>query len=383
MSERRWSWALLPLLLLAGLALAVSQTGILERLRGPFPPVEALTITRATLAPGQIRLDVVNGGPEPVTIAQVTVDEAFWDFTIAPAATIERFGRGTIEIPYPWVTDEAHVVSLMTSTGLTFEHEIPLAVATPTIDGAHLGLFTLIGLFVGVLPVAIGLLFLPLIRRLSREWFEFMLALTAGLLIFLGVDALEEALETATAVPGAFQGTMLVLLGGLGGFLVLQLVGGSRSRAEGVAGRRAVAWLIALGIGLHNLGEGLAIGAAWAVGEASLGAFLVIGFMLHNTTEGLAIVAPVAKDKPAISTLVAMGALAGVPTIVGTWIGGFAFTPTLATLFLAIGIGAIVQVVVALFGMFARGDEPVWRPAIAGGVLSGLVLMYATGLLVA
>lgn len=383
MSDRRWSWALLPALLLAGLALLVSETGLLDRLRGPFPPVEALTIERVTLAPDEIRLHIVNGGPEPVTVAQVTVDEAFWAFAIEPTPTIGRFGRATVEIPYPWVQDEAHVVSLMTSTGLTFEHEIAVAVTTPVMDRSHLGLFTLIGLLVGVLPVAIGLLFLPLLRRLSREWFEYMLALTAGLLVFLGVDALSEALETAAEVPGAFQGTMLVLLGGLGGFLVLQLLSGTRSRTEGAEGRRAVAWLIALGIGLHNLGEGLAIGAAWAVGEASLGAFLVIGFMLHNTTEGLAIVAPVAKDRPPIAMLAGMGALAGLPTVAGTWIGGFAFTPTLATLFLAIGIGAIAQVVVALFQIFARGDEPVWRPAVAGGVLSGLVLMYATGLLVA
>ncbi len=383
MSERRWTWALLPLALLAGLVLLVSQTRLLERLRGPFPPVEALTIERTTLAPDLIRLRIVNGGPEPVTVAQVTVDEAYWAFTIEPAATIDRFGRATIEIPYPWIQDEAHVVSLLTSTGLTFEHEIAVAVTTPVMDASHLGLFTLIGLFVGVIPVVIGLLFLPMLRRLSRDWFEYMLALTAGLLIFLGVDALSEALESAAEVPGAFQGTMLVLLGSLGGFLVLQLLSSNHTRAEGAEGRRAVAWLIALGIGLHNFGEGLAIGAAWAVGEASLGAFLVIGFMLHNTTEGIAIVAPVAKDRPRLAMLAGMGALAGLPTIAGAWIGGLAFTPTLATLFLAIGIGAIGQVVVALFTMFGRGEEPVWRPAIAGGVLSGLMLMYATGLLVA
>jgi zinc transporter ZupT len=241
----------------------------------------------------------------------------------------------------------------------------------------------MIGLFVGVIPVAVGLLFLPLLGRLSRDWFEYILALTAGLLIFLGVDALFEALEASTEVPGAFQGSMLVLLGSLGGFLVLQLLGRKRSGESGAEGRQAVAWLIALGIGLHNLGEGLAIGAAWAVGEASLGAFLVIGFMLHNTTEGLAIVAPMSKDRPRIGTLLGMGALAGVPTIAGTLLGGLAFTPTLATLFLAIGIGAVAQVVVALFGLFTRADQPVWRPAIAGGVLSGLLLMYATGLLVA
>ncbi len=382
MTGPRWIWGVLPLALLAGLLVVITQTGLLDRLRGAFPPVEELTVERVSLAPGLIRLGVVNGGPEPVTVAQVTVDEAFRQFTMTPSTTVNRFGRATIEVPYLWVQDEAHVVTLLTSTGLTFEHEVALAVETPTTDVGSLGLLTLIGIYVGVLPVAIGLLFLPLIGRLPRERFDLMLALTAGLLIFLGVDALFEALETAAEVPAAFQGTALVLLGSLGAFLVLQLASGARTGHVGPDGRRAVAWLIALGVGLHNLGEGLAIGAAYAIGEAALSAFLVTGFMIHNTTEGLAIVAPVAKDRPQLTTLAGMGALAGIPTILGTWIGGLAFTPLLATLFIAIGVGAIAQVVAVLFRMFGRSGEGVWRPAIAGGVLAGLAVMYMTGLLV-
>ena len=382
MTGPRWIWGALPPALLAGLVLVVTQMGLLDRLRGAFPPVEELTVERVSLAPGSISLAVVNGGPEPVTIAQVTVDEAFWQFTMTPSTTLNRYGQATIEIPYPWVQDEAHLVTLLTSTGLTFEQEIALAVETPTADAGSLGLLTMIGMYVGVLPVAIGLLFLPLVRRLAPERFEALLALTAGLLIFLGVDALFEALETAGEVPAAFQGTALVLLGSLGAFLVLQLVGGARTVQGGADGRRSVAWFIALSIGLHNLGEGLAVGAAYAIGEAALTAFLVTGFMIHNTTEGLAIVAPVAKDHPRLTTLAGMGALAGIPTIVGAWIGGLAFTPTLATLFIAIGVGAIAQVVAILFRMFSRAGEGVFRPVIAGGVLAGLAVMYLTGLLV-
>lgn len=383
MTASRWWWALVPLGLLAALIVLVTQTGLLDRLRGPFPPVELVTVERVRLQPGRIELSIVNGGPDPVTIAQVSVDEAFWNFTMSPSQTVGRFGRATIALDYPWVENEAHVVSMLSSTGLTFEHEIALAVTTPVPTKASLWTFTLIGVYVGVIPVAIGLLFLPLIRRLSKEWLDFTLALTAGLLLFLGSDALFEALENANAVPATLHGPALVVLGAVGTFLLLQLVGGSRARAESAEGRRSVAWLIALSIGLHNLGEGLAIGAAYAIGEVSLGAFLIVGFMLHNTTEGLAIVAPVARDRPRLITLAAMGALAGIPTILGAWLGGYAFTATWATLFLAIGVGAIAQVVVALFRMFARGDQPMWRPAIAGGVLAGLLVMYATGLLVA
>ena len=382
MNARRWLWGLAPLVCLAALGALLIQAGLLDRLRGTFPPVEELTIERVTLSPGMIDLGVVNGGPEPVTIAQVMVDDAFWDFTMEPSATVNRFGRATISIPYPWVREEAHLVALLTSTGLVFEHEIPLAVESPTVDRASLTLLTMIGIYVGVLPVAIGLLFLPFIRGLSDRWFESMLALTAGLLIFLAADAISEGLETAAEVPAAFQGIAILLLGALGTFLVLQLVGGAAESRESADARRSVAWFVALSIGLHNLGEGLAIGAAYTLGEAALSAFLVIGFMVHNTTEGLAIVAPMAKDRTRLASLVGMGALAGAPTILGAWIGGFAFTPTVATVFLGIGVGAILQVIVVLFKMFNRAGQQLWRPSIAGGVLSGLALMYLTGLLV-
>jgi zinc transporter ZupT len=377
-------WALLPLGLLAVLALAVARGGLLDFLRAGAPPVESLTFDRVTLAPGVLRLEVVNGGASPLTVAQVTVDEAFWRFTITPGATIRRLGRATIELPYPWVENEAHQVTILTSTGLTFTHQIAVARATPPLDARFFGVFGLIGLYVGVIPVALGLLWYPLLRRLERQWLHFILALTAGLLLFLAVDAVREALETGRDVAGAFQGPLLVLVGSVSTMLLLQAVSGTRAGREGETGRRAVAWLIALGIGLHNLGEGLAIGAAYALGEAALGAFLVIGFMLHNSTEGLAIVAPIARDRPRLRTLAGLGALAGIPTVIGAWVGGAAFSPMLATLFLSVGAGAIAQVIVALYRVVARerGAEPLWTPFTAGGLVAGMVIMYGTGLLV-
>jgi zinc transporter ZupT len=384
-TRARLIWALLPLGLLAVLTVGVAGSGVLDFLRGGAPPVEELTIERVTLVPGSMRLTVVNGGPDPVTVAQVTVDDAFWNFSIEPGATVGRLRRATIEIPYPWVEDEAHVVTLLTSSGATFSHEIAVARETPTLDARFFGTFTLIGLFVGVLPIAIGLLWYPLLRSLDQRWLHFVLALTAGLLIFLGADAIHEALESGASLAGAYQGTLIVLVGSVGTLLFLQAVAGARARREGAAGRRAVAWLIALGIGLHNLGEGLAIGAAYSLGEAALGAFLVVGFMLHNSTEGLAIVAPIARDRPRLSTLAGLGALAGVPTIAGAWIGGVAYSPTFATLFLSIGAGAIAQVVIVLYRAVARETEAqgLWTPLTAGGLVAGMLVMYGTGLLVA
>jgi zinc transporter ZupT len=312
------------------------------------------------------------------------VDDAYWGFSITPGATITRLGKATIEIPYPWVHGEPHEITLLTSTGITFSHEIPVATETPPAGARYFGVFALIGLYVGIIPVAIGLLWYPWLRRLERKWIHFALALTAGLLIFLGADTVHEALETGAGLAGAYQGTLLVVLGALGAFLLLETVSRSGIERGGSEGRRWVALLIAAGIGLHNLGEGLAIGAAYSLGEAALGAFLIIGFMMHNTTEGLGIVAPIAKDRPRLRTLAGLGLLAGGPTVLGAWIGGLAYSPLYATLFLAVGAGAIAQVVLALYRVVSREAEgPLWSPVTAGGVLVGLMLMYATGLLVA
>lgn len=381
---RTWLWGLLPLLLLAGLAAAVSQTGLLGFLRRGVPAVEELTFDRVTLAPNRITVELVNGGPDPVTIAQVMVDEAYWAHTVTPAQRVGRLRRAVVEIPYPWVQGEAHEVKVLTSTGLTFSHTIDVAAETPRPGPRFFAAFTAIGLYVGVIPVAVGLLWLPFLRNLERRWLHFALALTAGLLVFLGADALHEAFESAAAVAGAFQGTAVVVVGALGALLGLQVVSRRRLGADGAEARRAVAFLIALGIGLHNLGEGLAIGAAYALGEATLGAFLIVGFMLHNATEGLGIVAPIAQDNVPLKTLAGLGMLAGAPTVLGAWLGGLAYSPLYATLFLSIGVGAIAQVVIVLYRMVARETSgTVWTPYTAGGVVAGLLVMYGTGLMVA
>lgn len=382
--EKIWMWALLPVLLIGALAVLVTNTGLLEFLRRGVPPVEELSFDRVTLSPNMIRAEVVNGGPDPVTIAQVMVDDAFWDFSIEPSPAVGRLARATIAIPYPWVQDEAHEIKILTSTGLTFTHDIAVATATPPLNAHYFGVFALIGLYVGVIPVAIGLLWYPLLRRLERRWIHFALALTAGLLLFLGADAVHEALESAEQVASAFNGTLLIVFGAVGTVLILEMVSRSRLAGTGPESRRWVALLIALGIGLHNLGEGLAIGAAYTLGQATLGAFLVVGFMLHNTTEGLGIVAPIAKDHPKVSTLIGLGLLAGGPTILGAWLGGLTYSPLYATLFLAVGAGAIAQVVMALYRVVARETGgTVWSPITASGVLAGLAVMYGTGLLVA
>ncbi|MBI1722908.1 MAG: metal transporter [Gemmatimonadetes bacterium] len=385
MLAKRWLWFAFPLVLLAGLSIAVLVGG-LPRLARSVPPVEELTVERVRLSPGHIVMDVVNGGPDPVTIVQVMVDDAFWAHTVTPQRTVPRLGRATIDIPYHWVEGEPHQLRLVSSSGITFDHEIPVATETPAADAGYFLRFALVGVYVGLLPVAIGLCWLPFLRRLERRWIHFALALTAGLLVFLAVETLHEALETAERVAGALQGTGLALLATLGAWLLLQAVGnvGKSREAEPGAMRLRLAYLIALGIGLHNLGEGLAIGAAYAQGAVTLGAFLIVGFMIHNTTEGLGIVAPIAQDRPSLRTLALAGLLAGGPTIVGAWLGGLAYSPLLGTIALGVGAGAILQVVGVLYRVVARETEGrLWTPLTATGVAAGMLVMYATGLLVA
>jgi zinc transporter ZupT len=265
-----------------------------------------------------------------------------------------------------------------------FEHEVGVATETPQGTARTLWVFTLIGIFVGVIPVMLGITWLPFLRRLPQRWVDFFLALTAGLLVFLAVDAVHEALEVSVDVPGAFQGVGLIVLGIVGALAALYAVDGwMRGRREGGLTPLYISGLIALGIGLHNLGEGLAIGAAFALGEVGLTAFLIIGFMLHNVTEGLGIVSPLARARPSIRALVGLGLLAGLPTIVGAWSGGLAYSPTLSVLFLAIGAGAIVQVVWEIAKLLGQGRKEATAPLNAIGFAVGVLVMYLTGLAVA
>jgi zinc transporter ZupT len=380
----RWLLGLGPLILLGALVALFVRVGPVGVFRQAFPPVEELTIERIRLPqPGLMEVRVVNGGPEPVTIAQVMVDDANWVHTVNGDRTLHRLESRTITIPYPWVEGEPHAIALVTSTGLTFTGDVAVATLSPTADARYLSTFALLGVYAGVIPVFIGLLWLPFMRSIERRWIDFFLSLTIGLLVFLGVDALVEALETATLVAGAYQGTGLVLLGLAGAPLAIGALG--RWRSQGRANRSPlyVAGLIALGIGLHNLGEGLAIGTSYATGEIALGTFLVIGFLLHNTTEGLGIVAPLAHERPRLGTLVLLGALAGVPTVLGAWLGAFTYSPVWTTFFFAVGAGAIVQVVYEIWRLFARrGAAGLGSPLNTAGLLAGMALMYATGLLV-
>ncbi len=380
----RWLLAAIPLVLLAVMVAVFMRADPTSQFEAAFPPVEDLTIERVSFPePGLMRVHVVNGGPQPVTIAQVTVDDAFWRFRLDGDPTVARLRRTTLDLDYPWVDGEPHLIRVVTSTGATFEHEVAVATQSPRVNAQYLSTFGLLGLYAGVLPVLIGLMWYPFLRRIDRKWIHFYLSLTVGLLTFLVVDAFEHTLEASAMVPEGFAAVGLISLGLVGAVVGLRAIGNlGRGKGEDTSAL-TVAYMIALGIGLHNLGEGLAIGAAYSLGEIALGSFLVIGFALHNTTEGLAIVAPIADERPALWHFGAMGVIAGLPTVFGAWVGGFSYSPTAATFFLALGAGAIIQVIIEVTKLVQRSwPKGLFTPLNALGLILGLVVMYGTALMV-
>lgn len=378
----KWVLAIFPILILFGLMVLFIAFEPLSFFTGDFPPLEELTIQQVTFPEnGQIQLNVINGGPDPVTIAQVLVDDAYWQYQISPGNTLERLQQATISLNYPWVNGEPLPIVLVTSTRLTFGTEVEVSVQSPQSSPASFAAYGLLGIYVGVIPVALGMLWYPFMRRVNQKWINAFLALTIGLLVFLFVDTVLEAVEISAALPGVFQGIPVVVFGTLFSLGILLAVSQRRSSSP-----VAVATYIALGIGLHNFGEGLAIGAAFATGAAALGSFLVIGFTLHNITEGVGIAAPLTKVQPKLSTFLWLAILAGAPAMLGTWIGGFAFNPFLAVLFLSLGAGAILQVIWEVSKLLRRDAQRTNQPAVSwlnfAGLTAGVLIMYLTAFLV-
>ena len=373
---------LVPLAAMLGAFVWIASLDPLRSFNNGAPAVEALTVERTILDEAGIGLLVRAGGSDAMVIAQVAVVDAFWTFTQDPPGPIARGDTVWVQIPYPWVLGEAHLVNMLSDTGTAFEHEIAVAVPTPKATGGQLQLQALVGAIVGLLPVALGLMFYPAMRGVGRGGMNFLLALTVGLLAFLLIDMTSEALELAASAAALFQGSAMVWLAALASFLLLMAIGRWRGTPEGLA----LAFYIALGIGLHNFGEGLAIGGAFAAGSAGLGTFLVLGFALHNVTEGIGIAAPMLRVRPPLWTFAALTLLAGGPAVLGMWAGSLAYAPQWSALALAVGVGAILQVMVEVTAYLMRQNSDrqsvLFSPAVLGGFLAGLAFMYVTATLI-
>jgi ZIP family zinc transporter len=378
------AWALVPVLLLAlAVALVVSQGDrVVELVGGKPPPADEFDVRRVQLRPGEIRVEVRNPQRDDLTIASVTVDDAIVPFALEGPSTLGRLRSSTIVVPYAWVEGEPLAIGVTSSTGIQTTHELAAAVETPVASTRGFLGYAGIGLLVGIVPVALGLMWLPSLRRAGAHWLAAFMALTAGLLTFLGVEALAEALQLQAAVPAALGGPGLVLLGLVASALGMTYLSTRFSRGRVGATGLALALLVAIGIGVHNLGEGLAIGTSFATGELQLGAFLVVGFMVHNVTEGLGIAAPATRARVTLWQLAGLALIAGAPAILGTWVGGYASSDVLSPLFFAVAAGAALQVVVEVARYVARTAPGGLRSGWAmGGYVAGIAAMWATGVL--
>jgi zinc transporter ZupT len=380
-------WALVPVLLLVGVVGLFVSTGasVLDLVGRAPPPLDQFDIRRVEFKAGEIRVHVTNPQRQKLKIAVVTVDDAVVPFRLDGPAELDRLRSSTIVVPFHWVDGDPYTVGVTSSHGVETTTDIAAAVETrgPSARG-FLG-FALIGALVGIVPVALGLAWLPSLRRARPEWLASFMALTAGLLTFLAVDAFAEALSLQAQLPAGFQGTGLLVVGIAASYLGLTALSQRFSRRSGPSGAAlegaALAVLIALGIGLHNLGEGLAIGSSIALGELALGTFFIVGFMVHNLTEGLGIAAPIASSKRVTRTqLCVLALIAGAPAIAGAWIGGFLTSDLLGVLFFGLAVGAALQVIVEVVRYIGRRAPGGLRSGhVVFGYLSGLVVMYVTG----
>lgn len=382
--ERRrwWTSAALAVLGIAAALIGLAALGGKSLPDRVGPPVEELVVEGTRFEPGTIELTVRNSGPDPVSIAQIFVNDVYVDFTGAEDP-IDRLDAETLVLNFPWQDGQPYTVSMLTSTGVVIEHAIALAVQTPEPGPSFFALMALLGTYVGIVPILLGMLLLPVLQRAGAGTIRLLLAFTVGMLVFLTIDGISEGLELGGAAGGAFGGAELVILGAAAAFLILTAVDHHlRARRPDNSTGLRLAVMVAIGIGLHNFGEGLAIGSAYTIGELALGASLVIGFALHNTTEGVAIVAPLTTgSRPPFWTLAALGLTAGAPAIAGAVVGATVNNAELSALLLGVGVGAIVQVIVQIASSLTDPDRRVGSSTLLA-VLAGTAVMYATGLAV-
>ncbi len=374
---------IIPTILIAVLVGAFLMFRPFDGLTTGTPPAEALTVESVQLDTDGIHITVRAAGAEAMTIAQVQIDGAYWQFTKTPTTPIPYLGTADIDIPYTWVAGDTHELAFVTSSGTTFSHTIDVARATPGKSPGDVLKLALIGLFVGFVPILIGYAFYPALMSFGAPGRQFAMALTVGLLGFLLVDTLSEGLEVAAKASDGFKANIAVWVVAAATCLLLLAVG----RRDGkVPEGASLAMFIAIGIGMHNLGEGLAIGASLAIGEVALASFLVLGFFLHNVTEGIAISAPLRKESFSPKRLVMLALIAGAPAVPGTILGAWAVAPIWTAMAFAIGAGAILQVIIEVGGLMLRSGQESqfdWlsTPAISG-FAGGIAIMYVTALMV-
>ncbi len=234
-----------------------------------------------------------------------------------------------------------------------------------------------LGILAGVVPVYLGIAAALVLRRaLPRTWEAGLIGLSTGVLTYLFFDLMHEAVELM-GVRDPFSWLLFL------GSLFLSFVGLVHlEKHQFLKGRHAdqaltLPFVIAAGMGLHNLGEGLAIGTSYAGGEWALSGLLVAGFALHNGTEGFGIVGAAGQSPIPPRTVVLLGLTGGAPTCIGTVLSGLTVSPYLSLVWYALAAGSLLYVVFALVAMTYTSSHKVH---MAYGVWTGIALMALTAM---
>ncbi|MSS85865.1 MAG: divalent cation transporter [Thaumarchaeota archaeon] len=346
-----------------------------------------VTIEKVDFIDSEIQATVRNTGSIPVQVVMADVNDRIQPAAVEPDGFLERYETTLVRIPFEWNESEPYRIGITIDDGTRFEKEIESATFKLEFTPNLAIFFAIIGTYVGIIPVMIGLLWLPFIKKISKQKYHFFLALTAGLLLFLAIDSIEESIEVSNNnLANTFNGTLLVVTVTVLSFLALYYLGNkivAKADSLNFSKPVAIGLMISIGIGLHNFGEGLAIGAAVGIGSMAFSTFLIVGFALHNTTEGIAIAAPMSRGKLMLGKLAIMGMIAGTPAIFGAWIGGFAYSPFTSVIFLAIGAGAIFQVILVLMKWIQKeNDGNLSNLSVVSGFALGMLVMYITSILV-
>ena len=382
-----------PVLAISAIAPIVLLAIVIAFLLGPASTflqfgvvLPEVSIEKVEFIENEIQATVRNTGPIDVSVALADVNDRIQPAAIEPDSSLKRFETALVRIPFDWNEGQPYEIGVTVDDGTRFTTQVDAAFASLEPDVDLFVFLGMIGFLIGVVPIMIGLLWYPFIKKLGKNAFNFFLAFTMGLLIFLGIDAVLEASEISERhLSSIFNGELLIATVVILSFLSLYGIGQKLIKTNNLSTLSkglTISLMIAIGIGLHNLGEGLAVGAAIALGEVALSTFLIVGFATHNTTEGLAIAAPLTNSKAKIAKMIGLGLIAGTPAIFGCWVGGFSFSPLFTLIFLAIGAGAIFQVVISIFQYMNGKSDLLSNTSLFAGVSVGLIVMYLTSVII-
>ncbi len=340
---------------------------------------QALTVERVNLTPGRIELVVRNGGRAPVTVSQLAVNDAYWQFEV-DKGEISRLETAKVGVDYPWERGEPLTVKLVSADGQTVSHTVEFPVESPASRSGTLGRYVPMGLFMGVVPVAIGLVARPFFSRSERSLWNFFLAFTIGVLVAIGVEAGIDLLEASDRLSDAISGRLLAVTVAAVSFVAISEIARAIRDRAGLDEGTAAAWTLSAAIGLHNMGEGLAVAGAEAAGAVAVGALLAMGFAVHNLSEGVAIAAAMGPRAVSYRTVAGVTLLAGLPALAGLLLGSRSPSDLATVLLVAVGLGAIAEVVVEVRSILLERGAGEMGAVTAVGVTAGLLFMYVTSL---